>query len=931
MSLLDPPRSETPTSTAVVAAAVLVFDGSGLPDALDALAGQVYEPSTIFVVGGGEEARRLAERRGVRWVRATRALAGKLGSGVTHVWILHDDVRPRPDALAALVREAERIEASVAGSKVLRADQPGVLESVGGATDVFGVPYTGLDQDEVDQQQYDVIRDVAFVSSASILIRRDLLRGLGGPDLRLPPEAGSIDFCQRARLAGGRVVVVPSSEVVHVGACSRGTPPWREEAGRLRAILKAYGPLTLAWVLPLALLTELLESVLLVFLGRRRAPLDLLRAWAWNLVRLRETARLRRQARRGRPAGDEELFRYQVRGSERLRRTGGRLVSRLRDRIGQGAPGPLAGLVQMSQEAVHHPIFLAAAGSALFVLVATRQVWAGSLPLVGYALPPTESAWRTLQAYAGGWNVAGLGSPEPMRPAVGAVALLQLLLLGREGLTAAVLTVGPPAAGILGAARLLRRFGVGPYARYGAGVVLVAGPVARALTGEGYWPMLPVLGALPWAVAWSLDPWPKSWPGRVGRAALLGLITAGAGVFLPGAVLVPPVALGLWALVGRERRWGVAGGTVGALLALPLLFPWLYAVSGTSVLSSGVPAYWVPSAWTVLFVAAAGLVVLAVGDEALADLGGWALLMIALGALVGRSGAMGVGFEAGAAGLSLAALGTAVLTGAVLGLLSRLPAQMTLRRGLSLGGVVAGLALVAGAALVLAGGRAGLPPDRFGEPLRFTASRQLERGASRALLLGPGEMLPGEVRRVGAATYRVISVPEPRFWEVWLPEPRLGDQELENLLARLVAGQTNRVGEELAPFGIRWVVLTGETPFEGALGAQLDLRPLPGFDYSAFQNEAPAARAVADDGTLWDWEPPGYRGPAGRGERLYLAENGHDGWGPEPWSQAGWANQVSTASGRAFFAGTPLFRVMAQGAGLYLLVLGTAAWWGRKR
>ncbi|NIS34385.1 MAG: hypothetical protein GWN07_27770, partial [Actinobacteria bacterium] len=52
--------------------------------------------------------------------------------------------------------------------------------SVGFATDVFAAPYTGLQPDEVDQEQYDVIRDVAAVSAASMLIRRDLLMGLGG-------------------------------------------------------------------------------------------------------------------------------------------------------------------------------------------------------------------------------------------------------------------------------------------------------------------------------------------------------------------------------------------------------------------------------------------------------------------------------------------------------------------------------------------------------------------------------------------------------------------------------------------------------------------------------------------------------------------------------------------------------------------------------
>ncbi|NIV89170.1 MAG: hypothetical protein GWN35_20835, partial [Actinobacteria bacterium] len=82
--------------------------------------------------------------------------------------------------LGALAVDGPRADASIAGSKILRDDEPDRFVSVGFATDVFAAPYTGLQPDEVDQEQYDVIRDVAAVSAASMLIRRDLLMGLGG-------------------------------------------------------------------------------------------------------------------------------------------------------------------------------------------------------------------------------------------------------------------------------------------------------------------------------------------------------------------------------------------------------------------------------------------------------------------------------------------------------------------------------------------------------------------------------------------------------------------------------------------------------------------------------------------------------------------------------------------------------------------------------
>ncbi|MGZ5384280.1 MAG: glycosyltransferase family 2 protein, partial [Acidimicrobiia bacterium] len=156
----------------------------------------------------------MAEARAVGWAPDMQTLIAELPPETTHVWLVHDDASPRNDALAALVEGAQRVDASVAGSKLLRADQPGMLESVGAATDVFLVPYSGLDSDEMDQEQYDVVRDVAFVFGASTLIRMDLFKGLGGTDPLLAPQAAGIDLSYRARAAGGRVVVVPSSEVL---------------------------------------------------------------------------------------------------------------------------------------------------------------------------------------------------------------------------------------------------------------------------------------------------------------------------------------------------------------------------------------------------------------------------------------------------------------------------------------------------------------------------------------------------------------------------------------------------------------------------------------------------------------------------------------------------------------------------------------------
>ncbi|MDH5373669.1 MAG: glycosyltransferase, partial [Acidimicrobiia bacterium] len=297
------------TEQANVVAAISVRAVDRLASVLDAVHKQVYEPGAIVVVGGGEAARVAATGFSVQWVPDLRSLLDGLDREITHVWLLHDDTAPRPDAFKALVDEAMRVDASVAGSKLLDAEHPEFLESVGGATDVFGMPHTGLEKGEVDQEQYDVVRDVAFAPGASVLVRRDLLRGLGGSDATLPPLEAGIDFSQRARAAGGRVVVVPSSEVLHASTCGADDAQWRSRAGRIRSALKVYSLLTLVWLIPIGAIIDLVDGLVRIVVGPRLSIVGIFRAWGWNLVNLPSTLAARKVVNQSRQVGDAELFR----------------------------------------------------------------------------------------------------------------------------------------------------------------------------------------------------------------------------------------------------------------------------------------------------------------------------------------------------------------------------------------------------------------------------------------------------------------------------------------------------------------------------------------------------------------------------------------------------------------------------------------------
>ena len=879
---------------------VLVVAGRGTEPAqvLAAIEAQVYEPAAVVRVPGAAEANRLIA-------------AGRYPAD--YYWLLDGFTIPGPQALAELVGAAERVGASIVGSKIRNLRQPEEILSVGGATDVFGYPYTGLERGEMDQGQYDVIRDVAYVEPASLLIRRDLAEGIGGLDEKLPYLSAGLDLCRRSRLVGGRVVIAPGSEALRPESDQERPSSWREQAGRLRVMLKTYSLVTLLWTLPAFFLLGLVMGVYRVFNGARRGPLDWILAWLWNLFHLPST--LRSRARAVSMSGDNETFLYQVRGSVQLRELGSALGFLLGsgeaddagDAYDAGDDG--RSLSDASPAFWRRPAAAAGAAAVLFLLIYNRSLITDGLPVTGYALPLAESAWDVLRAYAGGWHQGGLGGPEPMHPSVGAAALVQALLGGRGPLAATLITVGSVTAGMTGAMRLTRRMGLGRAARLAAGAVYVAGAPVLALAGEGYWPAVAALGGLPWAWAGIAAPRSGYWLGRVGRWGRIGLASAWSACFLPVLAPAPLLFGALWAAAVRSWR-PLARGMFGSLAAIPVLYPWLGAQDWRSVWGDGPGFYLAPAPWLAVpaLVALAAAAVAGRGLPARAALTGG--LLGALGFLAARAVELGAGREVTAAGHLLASLGLALAAAGALEAPRALSAagDGTLRRSACRVALAAAAAVALLTLPALPAGRAGLDEDRFAEPA-FVSARSDEYGPYRLLLAGPSGTLPGEYRRMeDGSAYRLLNG-EASYPQAWLPDPSEGDRRLADTLEYLAAGGERRPGRMLAEYGIRWVVFTGETRLAEALAPQLDMRPLSGLSHRVLENEADAYRAVTDRGRPWKPVAAGYEGEAGEG-RVRLAENADLRWGPDS-SQDGWAAEVSASEGRAGFGPVRRFRTQS--------------------
>ncbi|MDH3463389.1 MAG: hypothetical protein OEM32_07190, partial [Acidimicrobiia bacterium] len=750
---------------------------------------------------------------GVTAVDSLEEAIASTDASVDYMWIVHADARPRPDALTSLVREVERHEAGLGASKLLRAGSKDELEEIGSATDVFGEPFSGLDEGEVDLQQYDVVREVSYVHSVSMLVRRDLARGLGGLDTLLPPSASGLDFSQRARLAGGRVIIVPSSEVYHQGKCSHTVHGWRERAGRMRSMWKAYRPLTLAWVVPLSLLVGLLDSLLNLVLLRWRPFTSYLATWGWNLMHLPSTWSARRRANAIRSVGDEELFRFQTSGSVRMRDIGIEFSDRALS-LFDDDQALTRGVKRVWSSSGSFGALIA----VFAVIVVGRGILLSGVPNTGMSFP-FEPSTVSLQRFLGGWNEAGLGSPAPVHPLVGLTGLASLVWFGTEGAARTVFTFGFGVVGVIGMGRLLGRLGVRGSGRYLAGLVMLAGPGTAALTGRGSWSALAAAAALPWAVRSVFVHPAEEGRGKwaaMGWALLIGWLIA---AISPVLLVVPILAALMWSVQGgrRARLLLALASAVGGVAAASFLSGdpgWV--LDSDRRLGVDVSLIW-PGA---MLLAAVPLFVESTTYRRVAN----------IGALLGLGGLVLWGLGLGGPGVEEAALvtasaGAAILTGVGLDRWSLKPLPIVSALG--------GLIMVGWSISTMLGGNLGLPAGDVNDDLIFAESLA-DSGEPRRVLYASDDasLVPGEARPGPGYWYRVLDGSGTTIDEVWLPPERSGDRLLEERLTEITTGSNLRPGSLLSEFGIGWIVIEGpENRLDKALATQFDIIPVP-FDSS---------------------------------------------------------------------------------------------------
>ncbi|QDZ16454.1 glycosyltransferase [Humibacter ginsenosidimutans] len=148
------------------------------------------------------------------------------------LWFLGQDTAPEPEALQSLMDTvAVSPSVAVAGPKLVDWDEASVIREQGISMTRFGATIVPV-QDEFDQAQHDGTSDMLAVPAAGMLLRQKVWEQLGGFDQGLPVFDDGLDLCVRVRLAGHRVVMVPSARVA--SAADGTSVPVRSPKGRVR-------------------------------------------------------------------------------------------------------------------------------------------------------------------------------------------------------------------------------------------------------------------------------------------------------------------------------------------------------------------------------------------------------------------------------------------------------------------------------------------------------------------------------------------------------------------------------------------------------------------------------------------------------------------------------------------------------------------------
>lgn len=883
-----------------VTAVVVTHDGEvWLPAVLTTLALQTRPADDVIGVdtGSGDSSRALL----VESLTDARVVDAPPGSGfgqavaqgldrrlpaasadiVEWVWLLHDDSAPDRGCLEHLLTTADaHPSATVLGPKVLGWHDRRLLLEVGVSVTGSGRRVTGLERREHDQGQHDGTRDVLAVSSAGMLVRRDVWERLEGFDPSLPLFRDDLDFCWRAHRAGERVLVATDAVMHHREASAHGRraddiaprPHRADREAAVHVLLAQAAPLAAPFV-ALRLLVASLGRAAVYLLGKdvsaARDEVGAVLALALHPGRVRSSRELvrrtttlpAREVRHLRPSAGSQI-RAALETAAGIATTSSSSSTAAVSALDSGPVGEDADFLEGGSSGVLRrlltaPVVLITALLTVIAIAGTRGLWLGEGVLQGGALLPAPAGALDLwQSYVAAWHDVGPGSVTPSAPYLTVLAALAFLLLGKAPVAVTVvLLLGIPLAGIA-AYITMKGLVPQPGIRAWAAAAYALLPAMTGAVASGRIGTTILAVALPFALRSLVRiSSPRGTYRRAAGTALLVAVVLSVAPAIWLVLLIAGVAAAVWLLkAGRLDGRSVVGRLIIALLApLVLLLPWSwYLLTNPSLLllepglNGGPVTDRDLAPWHVLLLHPGGPGMVPVWITA-------GLLLAGLLALLRRDRLAITGGFAVLGGLAL-------LLGLVQAVMVVTPpgATMELRPWPGQATLLLGLALVAMAAVAVHGLR-----DRFigtsfslGQPLALIVvlaallaplltSLWFVSGLPSVVRKEPASPLPAFVAAdavsaqaprtliiatdvAGRVQYSLINGTGPMLGDAETGPPASAWEQLDPYVAAMVSGRGGDEVVALAGYGVRYVLLApgSSTDLVAVLDGEPGLRRL---------------------------------------------------------------------------------------------------------
>lgn len=388
------------------------------------------------------------------------------GELITWIWLLHDDSAPDTSCLRNLLDAADdQPDVAVLGPKILGWHDQRLLLEAGVSVTGAGRRFTGMERREHDQGQHDGVRDVLAVSSAGMLVRRDVWERLNGFDPQLPLFRDDLDFCWRVHRAGERVIVVTDAVLHHREASAHGRRVADLAKHHHRADREAAVHVLLAqsraWASPFIALRLLVNSAvraLVYLLGKDfTAAGDEVQAVLHIVRHPRHLADSRHRIHETSVESVSVVNKLRPSFAWQARQAWEALLG-IASTSGSSSSGPVtvvetgpgddsADFLDVSSSGLVkrllvRPSVILVLALVLFSAIATRGLWWGDGVLQGGALLPTPDGASDLWAmYTQGWHDIGPGSIAPAPPYLLMIFATGSVLLGKSALAVQVVVL----------------------------------------------------------------------------------------------------------------------------------------------------------------------------------------------------------------------------------------------------------------------------------------------------------------------------------------------------------------------------------------------------------------------------------------------------------------------------------------------------------